>query len=70
MVETFADQNQLIFFTPNANILKLVDLRSGPVIHELELPVALKSVHPLTEEKYLLVTRPINDLDENQVCAK
>ena len=50
----FSKENKLLFYTPEGNNIELVDLTDEPMSHRLELPINIKSIHPLSEEQYLV----------------
>jgi len=62
MMTDFADQNELLFFTPHGNVIDLVSLdMSNPLSHRLELPFNIKSLHPLNRDQYLVVASHSGD---------
>ena len=60
MLTNFSSSNKLLFFTPNNNQIDLIDFEQQPepVSHKLELPFPIKNLHPLSEDKYLVISMP------------
>ena len=62
MVTDFAPENKLLFYTPQDNVIQLLDLSAeAPKRHRLELPFKISSLHPLNENQYL-----VSAVDEGQ----
>ena len=58
MLTDFAADNKLILYSPKSNIIQLLDLGDIPISYKIELPMTLASVHPLSEDQYLVMTTP------------
>ena len=54
MLTDFAGDNKLLFFTPGGRSIQLMNLEDGSLI-KMSFPFILRSVHPLSEDQYLLV---------------
>ncbi len=56
MVPDFAVQNRLIFFTPDHNVVQMLDLSNGApfMMHRTELPFSIKSLHPVNANNILV----------------
>ena len=66
MATQLSQENYLVFFTPGGGIVELVDLNQGSgVSHSVELPIKIKSLHPLNKDQYLVVAQE-DDVQENQ----
>ena len=58
----FASSNKLLFFTPEGSSIELIDLNEEPVSHRLELPMQIKSLHPLSEHQAIYFTKPLKNV--------
>ena len=54
MLTDFAGENKLLFFSPGGRYIQLINLEDGSH-YKMGFPFILKSVHPLSEDQYLLV---------------
>ena len=50
----FSKENKLLFYTPEGNNIELVDLTDEPTSYRIELPINIKSLHPLSQDQYLV----------------
>jgi hypothetical protein len=66
MVTDFAKDNKLLFYTPDSNVVEMLDLSKGApfMMHRTELPMPIKSLHPLNESQYLVVSGSIDGSDD------
>jgi hypothetical protein len=52
----FAQDNKLLFYSPKGNRVQLMDLSGDiPVSYKVELPMKIRSLHPLNDQQYLVV---------------
>ena len=70
MLTNFASSNKLVFYTPSNSLINLIDFEPlEPVSHKLEVPFLIKSVHPLSEDKYLVVSMPEVEAEGKDVIS-
>jgi len=62
MCTDFANENKLVFYTPNGRNLQLIDIMEGS-LYKMDLPFNISSVHPLSESQYLVV-KDVSETDE------
>ena len=54
MLTDFAGENKLLFFSPGGRHIQLINLEDGSQ-YKMGFPFILKSVHPLSQDQYLVV---------------
>ena len=54
MLTDFAGDNKLVFFTPGGRSIQMMNLEDGSLV-KMNFPFILRSVHPLSEDQYLVV---------------
>ena len=54
MLNDFATDNQLLFWSPGGHTIQLMNLEEGSIV-KVNFPFVLKSVHPLNKDQYLVV---------------
>ena len=56
MLTDFAADNKLLLYTPKGNLIQLLNLAGDiPINYQVELPMTISSVHPLSEDQYLVM---------------
>ena len=66
----FADENKLLFYTPQGNSIQMLDLSLDvPKFYKVELPFKINSMHPLNHDQYLLSvqTNPGAEKSESEI---
>ena len=66
MLTDFAADNKLLMYTPKGNVIQLLTLAGDiPINYKVELPMTISSVHPLSEDQYLVMADHLESADAN-----